>query len=193
MNEKEVRTPNEKSFSLTKVKLIKDGGVDVHYDVTESAGDEVYINKYHIECTKDPHPDLNNCFKALRPIMARLYNLTSYKTLLETEEFGASKKQKQLADDFANEAMGNIEMRGVSFSGSGDNQGVVLTGLFEFSNGQKAAINSPRLKFECESFGFEEELENICRQIEVEVYAYLFKGKKAQLELFGADGEPANN
>ncbi len=40
-------------------------------------------------------------------------------------------------------------------------------------------------------FGFEEELEEIVADIENEVYAFLFKGKKAQLELFGADGEPA--
>ena len=36
-----------------------------------------------------------------------------------------------------------------------------------------------------------EELEEIICDIENEAYAFLFKGKKAQLELFGADGEPA--
>lgn len=187
-----IKIPSEKNFSLSKVKLIKDGGVDVHYDVTEVIDSETYVNKYHVECTKDQHPDLTNCFKAMRPIMARLYNVTSFKTLLETDEFKATKAQKELAANFADEAMCNIEMRGVSFSGSGENAGVVLTGLFEFSNGQKAAINSPRLKFEVDSFGFEEELEELCGRLEVEVYAYLFKNKKAQLELFGADGEAAN-
>lgn len=47
------------------------------------------------------------------------------------------------------------------------------------------------MKFNTETFGFEEELEEIICDIENEVYAFLFKGKKAQLELFGADGEPA--
>ena len=78
----------------------------------------------------------------------------------------------------------------MSFSGQDDNVGVVLTGLFTVSNNQKTAINSPRLKFNTETFGFEEELEEIVANIETEVYAFLFKGKKAQLELFGADGEP---
>lgn len=32
-------------------------------------------------------------------------------------------------------------------------------------------------------------METIVQGIEEEVYAFLFKGKKAQLELFGADGE----
>ena len=59
------------------------------------------------------------------------------------------------------------------------------------SNDQKTAINSPRLVFNTKTFGFEEELEEIAADIETEVYAFLFKGKKAQLELFGADSEPA--
>lgn len=101
------------------------------------------------------------------------------------------KKQSELSRDFADEMLKNIEVRGVSFSGQDDNVGVVLTGLFTVSNNQKTAINSPRLKFNTETFGFEEELEEIAANIETEVYAFLFKGKKAQLELFGADGEPA--
>ena len=85
----------------------------------------------------------------------------------------------------------NIKVRGVSFSGQNDNVGVVLTGSFTVSNNQKTAINSPRLEFNTKTFGFEKELEEIAADIETEVYAFLFKNKKAQLELFGADGEPA--
>jgi len=61
----------------------------------------------------------------------------------------------------------------------------VLTGLYEVANGQKSAINTPRLKLENETWGFEEELECIIANIETEVYAFLFKGKKAELSLFG--------
>ena len=111
--------------------------------------------------------------------------------MVETDDFKANKNQKEVARNFADEMLKNIEVRGVSYSGQDDNVGVVLTGLFTVSNNQKTAINSPRLKFNTETFGFEEELEAIVADIENEVYAFLFKGKKAQLELFGADGEPA--
>ena len=131
--------PSEKAFALSKVKTLKDGGLDVHYEVTETIGNESYTNKYHVESAKDIHPDLRDCFDRLRPIMGRIFNIR----------------------------------------------------LFTVSNNQKTAINSPRLKFNTETFGFEEELEAIVADIENEVYAFLFKGKKAQLELFGADGEPA--
>lgn len=183
--------PTKEKFSLSKVKLLKDGGLDVHYEVTEVVGNESYTNKYHVESAKDIHPDLRDCFDRLRPIMGRIFNITSFLSMVETSDFKATKKQSELSRDFADEMLKNIEVRGVSFSGQDDNVGVVLTGLFTVSNNQKTAINSPRLKFNTETFGFEEELEEIAADIETEVYAFLFKGKKAQLELFGADGEPA--
>ena len=180
--------PSEKAFALSKVKTLKDGGLDVHYEVTETIGNESYTNKYHVESAKDIHPDLRDCFDRLRPIMGRIFNITSFLSMVEASDFKATKKQNELSRDFAEEMLKNIEVRGVSFSGQ-DNVGIVLTGLFTVSNGQKTAINSPRLKFNIEKFGFEEELEEIAADIETEVYAFLFKGKKAQLELFGADGE----
>ena len=183
--------PSKKAFALSKVKTLKDGGLDVHYEATETIGNESYMNKYHVESAKDIHPDLRDCFDRLRPIMGRIFNITSFLSMVETSDFKATKKQSELSRDFADEILKNIEVRGVSFFGQDDNVGVVLTGLFTVSNNQKTAINSPRLKFNTETFGFEEELEAIVADIENEVYAFLFKGKKAQLELFGAGGEPA--
>lgn len=183
--------PSEKAFALSKVKLIKDGGLDVHYEVTETVGNESYTNKYHVESAKDIHPDLRACFERLRPIVGRIFNITSFLSFMETPETKATKAQKDAAREYADEMLRNIEVRGVSFSGQDDNVGVVLTGLFTVSNNQKTAINSPRLKFNTETFGFEEELEEIAGDIEREVYAFLFKGKKAQLELFGVDGNAA--
>lgn len=183
--------PSEKAFALSKVKTLKSGGLDVHYEVTETIGDESYTNKYHVESAKDIHPDLRDCFNRLRPIMGRIFNITSFLSIVETPDFKATQKQNELSRDFADEMLKNIKVRGVSFSGQNDNVGVVLTGSFAVLDNQKTAINSPRLNFNTKVFGFEKELEEIAADIETEVYAFLFKGKKAQLELFGADGEPA--
>lgn len=181
--------PSEETFALSKVKMLKDGGLDVHYEVTETIGNESYTNKYHVESAKDIHPDLRKCFDRLRPIMGRIFNITSFLSMIEAN-FKATKVQQEMARNFANEMLQNIDVRGVSYSGQDDNVGVVLSGVFTVSNNQKVAINSPRLKFNTITFGFEEELEDITATIEIEVYAFLFKGKKAQLELFGANGEP---
>lgn len=193
MNKKEkvMLIPSKDKFALSKVKTLKDGGLDVQYEITEVVGNESYTNKYHVVSAKDIHPDLRNLFDKLRPIMGRIFNITSFKSMIATPDFKATKKQQEIAESFAEECLKNIEVRGVSLSGQDDNVGVVLTGLFTVSNNQKTAINSPRLKYNTETFGFEEELENIVCDIEEEVYEFLFEGKKAQLELFGADGEPA--
>ena len=190
-NENVLNVPNEKNFALSKVKVVKDGGLDVHFEVTETIGNESYTNKYHVESAKDIHPDLRGCFKELRPIMGRIFNLTSFLSMVETDDFKANKKQNETARNFADELLQKIEVRGISLSGQDDNVGVVVTGLLEVLAGQKTAINSPRIKFSNINYGFEEELEDIISRIETEVYAFLFKGKKAQLELFGADGTPA--
>lgn len=181
--------PTKEKFSLAKVKLLKDGGLDVHFEVTEVVGNESYTNKYHVLSAKDIHPDLRKLFKDLCPIMGRVFNITSFKSMIATPDFKATKKQIEIADSFANECLGNIEVKGVSLSGQDDNVGVVLTGLFTVSNNQKTAINTPRMKYAVETFGFEEELENIVCDIENEVYEFLFEGKRAQMDLFGADAQ----
>lgn len=181
--ELKVVVPSPNNFTLSKVKLLKDGGIDVIYDVTENVGDQSYITKFHVESAKDIHPDLRRCFDNLRPIMGRIFNITSFKSMIATPDFKANKKQSDIAEAFAEEVLKNIEVRGVSLSGQDDNVGVVLTGLFTVANNQKTCINSPRLKFNTESFGFEEDLEEIANDIETEVYEFLFKGKAAQLEL----------
>ena len=180
--------PSKEKFSLANVKLLKGGGLDVHYERTEVIGNETYRNKCHVMCTKDIHPDLAKLFKSLVPIMGRVFNIVSFKTMMATPNFKATKSQKDIADSFASECLNNIEVRGVSLSGQDDNVGVVLTGLFTVANNQKTTISTPRMKFNVESFGFEEDLENIVNSIENEVYEFLFEGKKAQLELFDAAG-----
>lgn len=185
--------PTEQQFALSKVKLAKNGGLTVHYEVTEVIGEESYTNKFLVESAKDIHPDLQACFDKLRPIMGRIYHLTSFLSLVEMPDFKASAKHKELARTFAEELLKNIEVRGVSFSGQDDNVGIVLTALMTSGNNQKCAINSPRLKFNSETYGFEEDLETISGEIETEVYEFLFRGKKAQLELFGANVDDDEN
>lgn len=179
-----METKNRNTFNLSKVKLIKNGGIEAHYTMTEALGNEVYHNEHQIKDTKDIHPDLMNCFKEMRVLMAQLFGVYSFTTLMNTPDFKANAKQKDLAEAFADEASKKIEVRGISISGEDDNVGVVITGLYEFSNGMKSAINSPRIRLAGSSFGFEDELQAIVERVKDEVFAFLFEGKKAQLELF---------
>lgn len=186
--------PTKKNFSLGKVKLAKDGGIEAQYEVIETNGGESYVNHYAVNNAKEIHPDLANLFKDLRPIVARVFGITSFLSMLESPDMKSSESKLFAARSFANELLNNIEVRGVSYSGQDENVGVVITAVYTTGNGLKTCINTPRLKMATISFGFEEELETIVGKIEREVYAFLFEGKQAQLSLFGQDGnatEPA--
>ena len=194
--EKTLQTiPTEKDFNLSKVKLLPKGGIQAEYQVTQTIDGDASLIDRNETCTRDVHPDLAAMFEDLRTIVGRVFNITSFLTLLESDEMKLPESKIMLARSFADELLSKIEVPGVSWTGTGDNVGVVITAVFETPNGLKTCINTPRIKMAQISFGFEEELETIVESIKTEVYAYLFKGKQAQLSLFGQDGEqaPAND
>lgn len=157
------KKPNENDFSLQKVKILPGGGLCADYKITEVVNEDTRTAEYQVTFAETVHPDLNVAFDALRKIVA--------------DVFGYNDDQKE-----------KIEVRGISWSGLGENIGVVITGTYECLNGQKVAINTPRIKIEGESFGNEEELARLLDAATAEVYQYLFNGKQSQLSLFG--GEP---
>lgn len=193
--EKTLQTiPTEKDFNLSKVKLLPKGGLCAEYQVTVVVDGETSLIDRNETCTRDVHPDLLGMFTDLRTIVARVFNITSFLTLLESDEMKMPESKKMLARNFADELLQKIEVRGLSWSGTGDKSGVVITAVYETANGLKTCINTPRIVLATISFGFEDELETIVESIKKEVYAYLFRGKQAQMSLFGdngaADDEP---
>lgn len=96
---KTIQIPAKGNFSLNKVKMLKDGGLDVHYEVTEVIGTESYRNHYHLDSAKDVHSDLRALFDNLRPIMGRMFNITSFLSMVEAKEFKATKEQQNKARD----------------------------------------------------------------------------------------------
>lgn len=189
MGNEVMNIPSEKNFSLEKVKLAKDGGLEAQYEVVESKGGELYVNNYHVTNAMEIHPDLKQLFKDLRPIVARTLGMTSFLSMLESPDMKLNDAKLRQAREFAEEILSNIDVRGVSYSGEDDNVGVVITSVFTTGNGLKTCINTPRIKLATVSFGFEEELEKIVGDIEREVYEFLFRGKQAQLSLFGQEQE----
>lgn len=192
MEQKEL-IPTEKNFNLSKVKLDQQGGIKAEYQITATVDGEPSIIDRTESCDRDVHPDLRGLFEDLRNIVGRVFGMTSFLTLLESDEMKLPESKKMIARSFADELMAKIDVRGVSWSGSDENVGVVITSVFETTNGLKTAINTPRIKLAQISFGFEEQLETIVQSIKREVYAYLFEGKQAQLSLFGQNGEPAGD
>lgn len=191
MEEQEVKTmkPERKNFFLKKAKEVKFGGLKAVYSAGETVGQEFYENKYEAETGKAVHPDLSDLYKDLRPIVARVFNINSFLSMIEASDFKASEEQIEIARSCADSILQKINVTQISISGSDDRKGVVITSSYECSNGQVSCLNTPRIMFGTDSYGFEEELEAIVNKIENEVYEYLFNGKKAQQELFGESKE----
>jgi hypothetical protein len=142
---------------LKKAKTNKAGGLYVEYSVEHVIGDEVFESTVKRNEDIPPHPDLTSIFEELKPMLTKVFEY---------------KKDKA-----------NVKVIGISFSGSDDTAGAVITGTFKTSGGQKVALNTPRLRYNVTTYGYEEQLEAIHERLEQEVKEYLFEEKKAQLEI----------
>lgn len=183
--------PSAKDFNLSKVKLLPGGGLKVNYQiVVVNDGESCLVDRVETS-DRDIHPDLLNLFKDLRIVVGRCLGITSFLSLLESDEMKIPASKMEKAREFADGLMEKFDVRGVAWSGTNESVGVVITSVFETANGLKTCINTPRIKLSQISFGFEEELEKIVDSVKTEVYEFLFNGKSAQLSLFeGPDDMP---
>lgn len=177
--------PNLEDFTLLKVKLINGGGIEIHYKTEDSDGTNIYVEDSTSKLTKIPHPDLTTKLKAAVPYIAQVWGLTVFKTVVADKNFQATKPQVKLTEKAVLALMEQIKVTGISLSGKGENKGVIITGTKTADSKMVMAMNSHRIKFGTSTWGFEAELEDLCKFIEEECYLYLYDGKAAQLEMFG--------
>lgn len=184
--------PQLKDLNLQKVKLEPKGGLQAVYQLTEVVKGEPTITDYQVNVARDIHPDMQKLFRDLRAIVGRVFGLTSFLTITDGKELGLTDAKKGIVRAYAEGLLQKIDVRGLSWSGSDENAGIIITSVYETPNGLKTCINTPRIKIAQNSFGFEEELEQIADAIKQEVYEFLFNGKQAQLSLFGEQQENEN-
>ena len=176
--------PKLEDFALISVKLLNDGGIKIHYKSEDSDGTSIFIEDSTSEITKVPHPDLVTKINAAVSYLARVWSQTVFQTIVNEKAFQATKPQKELAKKAVHALIEQISVTGVALSGKNDNKGVIITGKKTADSGMVMAMNSHRIKFGIDSWGFEAELEDLCEIIEKEVYLYLYDGKAAQQEMF---------
>ena len=180
--------PSEQSFKLSKVQLKDNGCIKVNYEICESVGDIEYTNKYKIESTKEIHPDMKHLFACLVDVLADTCNVYKLVDTVCLSKFEATEEQKAIAREETEATTERITVKSVTLSGKDDNVGCIISGEMEVKGGLKATVISPRLKYNEEIFGFEHELGDVLTALQKEIYAYLFQGKKAELEVLGSDG-----
>jgi len=177
-------------FDLKKVKLVKGGGLEVEYSTSETSGNgpegpEIYGSTHKDKSTKFPHPDLTELLKQFKPMVARVFNFSFFRELVQHEDFNAKEEQSRIAERFYQEIIGKIEINGIALSGDGANCGcIVMASFLTEVNKNKAALNVPRIKFNSTTFGFEEEMQDLADMVKEETFKFLFENKVADPELF---------
>lgn len=178
------RIPDEKQFKLKQVKYIEsNGALEFKAELELTEGDSVYKPTLNDKYPIIPHKDLTDLLIELKRPLATVHGLIDFETVVSSKEFKATDKQLDAAAMHTKSKLFDVNVTGIAISGQDGNRGLVITGSY---GGQ--AINSKKLKFSSTTYGFEEELEKISDKICHEVYLFVFKDKKAQLDLF--EGEP---
>lgn len=172
------------SFKMTKITIKKSGSV--YYE----ASIQINVDNVVSEMTRKdtipiiPSDDLLNSIRDLKDKLLNSSRYLGFLTMVMDAEFKATKAQKDATQKLVALLKEKTIVMGVSVSGQDQNEGVIISGKVEADNSMKVAVNSPRLRYTSKVYGWEEDLESEMELIEDELYEYLYKGKKAQLEVF---------
>lgn len=191
-----MKKPN--SFSLTKVKLLKGGGLEATYREQDTVKGITDSKDWTVKNSINPHPDLVSAIESLKEYLAKCYGMDTAVVLsrskgLDKKDTDAFKVVKKLIENVHNEMLKKIDITGIAISGTIENdkdkRSVIITGTQLMENNSKTALNSPRIKLNTDQFKFEADVQEIVDLISDEVAEYLFENKQAQLDMFAPPKE----
>lgn len=157
---------------ITKAKLAKHGGLDIEFEQIKYIEKVVDGEVVLIEMPSDEspslksfvHDDLKHAFNLMRSHLAIICDLPEAK----------GKNLHELDDD--EEALLRIKVIGFSIGGSGDNEGVSLTGFKTLKGGKILNLNAPFTKYVDESgegYEFSDDLNHLMNHATTEVELYI--------------------
>lgn len=188
-----MKTTQLPQFCLKKVKT-KGQGLEVNFEVEETAGAEVYHDAKTVKSDKVPHADLTSYLAVLRGYVAKVFYFSELNKIAQSKTFMADEKQISYLENSYNALVTKITVTGVALSGQEDNKGIIITAKLKTDTGQEVAINTQRIKYNGTTYGFEENIEDLMTDLEGEVFEYVINGKQAQLEMaFDEDEEQEND
>lgn len=169
-----------KHFTLASIKIMKDNrGVDVTYKSVKMDGGVSSVDTHSVTSCGVPHPELIGAIESLAQYSVQACGLVKY---LNSPEISKEYGQKALL-----ETIESFSPTGISISGQDAKKGAIITGVWNCFGNYKISLNTPRIMLDQQQFEFEDELNISVEEIEDEVFAYLFKNKRAQLGLFSGD------
>lgn len=176
---------NETNFSLEKLKRVNGGGLYIEYESKVSDGNETYYIGDKKTSPVEPDDDLLNKVRALKTYLLEVYGFGNLKKIVSDKGFKATEAQKKAAEKGYLAISNDVEITGFSVHGKEGNRNIIINGKLTIQKLGVVAINTPRIKFSANIYGWEDKLEELVESIKTETYKYLFEGKRAQLAMFG--------
>jgi hypothetical protein len=145
-------------FQLKKSKR-KNGTIEVDYTLNVNSSGAIRHPAIH-DIVQSPHPDLEKSIDVFHEHLVNSWGL-----------------------DTENESVKNeISVTGIDISGKDEMRGCIITGKKTVISGA-VAMNSPRIRFSVDAFGFEQEVNQLVDDHVKEIFAALYEGKSAQLQI----------
>lgn len=177
----------ESRFTLGKLNRIKNGGLHIEYETKHVEESSTFINNEKTDSSIEPHEDLLVKVRALKPYLCEVIGFNDVLKVINHEDFKSSKPQQKTAEIAYDNRMKDVEITGFSINGYDKKRNVIISGKLTIQKLGVVALNTPRIKFSNDLYGWEDELEEIINDLQSEAYKYLFEQKRAQLKMFGEE------
>lgn len=175
------------NFELKRVKFIPNG-LEVDYNDCMNVDGETVKTFHKVKNPEYPHPDLRNEADKLRGYIVRLMGLMNFANITYLSDLSKQDKEldKQFQDFFEIQST-RIMIREIVR----DEEKNTVIIKYEFTGADLSLfkMQTPKINLEGEILKFEIEMESDLEHMKHEVFDYLFKGKRAQLSMFGEIAE----
>lgn len=171
-------------FKLRKLK-VNGGVVEVDYVHSYNFQGVTQDIEIHERRIRQPHPDLNKSLQMLNVYVARTTHLDALDVVRGFLEKEGKKETKVFVAQMIknqSEILDSIDVRSITIKGENDKVAVVISSVLS-CRGNATALNTPRIPLSRATYGVEEAIAESIDEITTEVFAYLFEGKEAQLQM----------
>jgi len=179
---------NKDLIQFNKVKFLKEG-ITAEFVVQRQEKDATFSDRHTIECVEDPHPDLKTVLKKFkRPVLLASnamagVNVLMNNTVVLDKKIG-KKQKEEYRKDIEEQLMETIDIKGVAFVSNDMNPTIKISAGINTPLGF-SGLSVPNIKVDGQiTHGYEEELLDAIPELIDEMYKYLIKGKRAQLDMF---------
>lgn len=175
------------NFELKRVKFIPNG-LEVDYNDCMNVDGETVKTFHKVKNPEYPHPDLPNEARKLRGYIVRLMGLMNFANITYLSDLSKQDKEldKQFKDFFEIQAT-RIMIREIVRDE--EKNTVIIKYEFTGTDLSLFKMQTPKINLDGEILKFEIDINTDLEGMKREIFDYLFKGKRAQLSMFGEIAE----